>query len=184
MKKLLFVLPFVFAATGHAASSIGALEPAAATIKTGETVQFKLNGDFDGALCGLVVNFADGGKLQEIRVRDKEKFPLSFPRTFTKAGTYKVVAEGGRVGAALGCLGTSSATITVVDPPPVTAKAAIAAPAGAAAVACPAGYSVVAASVKASTGEFACTPNKPAKPIDCAAGLKYYEKGATVGCRK
>jgi predicted Abi (CAAX) family protease len=170
------------AAPAYAISSISAFETSVVSAKTGQQVQFKLNGEFDNSPCGLIINFSDGGKTQDIRVRDKEKFPLVVPRTFTKAGTYKVVAEGGRVGSALGCVGRAEATVTVTDPAPVAAAAPAPATA-AAAPACPANYALVAASVK-KTGEFTCAPKKPDTKITCAAGLRYFEQGGNVGCRK
>lgn len=176
----------VLAGSALAASSISAIEPATANITTGGSVNFVVKGDFDGTLCGLVVKFADGGKDQQIRVRDKEKFPLNIPRQFAKPGTYKIVAEGGTVGAALACVGKAEATVVVTDPPPAPAKAAaapVAAPA-AAGPSCPDGYALIANSVKAKTGEFTCVAKAPATKLACAPGTNYFERTGTVGCRK
>ena len=183
--QLVSGLAALFLASGAlAASSISAIEPATANITTGGSVNFVVKGDFDGTLCGLVVKFADGGKDQQIRVRDKEKFPLNIPRQFAKPGTYKIVAEGGTVGAALGCVGKAEATVVVTDPPPVPAKAAAAAPVAAAGPSCPDGYALIANSVKAKTGEFTCAAKAPASKLACPAGTNYFERAGTVGCRK
>jgi plastocyanin len=169
------------ASTAQAATSIGAFDPPTLNAKVGDTVKLKLNGDFDGTQCGLTISFSDGQKQQRVRLRDKEKFPLDISTKFDKPGTYKVTAEGGVVGSALSCLGKAEATVVVAAPAPVAAAAPAAA--AAAAPACPTGYALVQASVK-KTGEFTCAPKKPETKIACPTGLRYFEQGANVGCRK
>ena len=132
------------------------------------------------AFCGMVVHFDDGSESRNVKIDGKEgKFPVSISKTYAKAGSYSIKAEGKRITTHFPCVGTATAKL-VVEPGPAAAAATT--------PTCPQGYKMVGRMGKA--GDFSCKGGKgamaPAKPLGCAMGLEYFanDKARQVGCRK
>ena len=122
--------------------------------------------------------------------------PVDFvtTHTYAKAGDYTVVADPGKVGGSLGCVGKKmNAMVKVVAPPPPPVAAAPAAGASAPRTAigptCPADWKLNAKSVVKKTGAYACTAKAgtalPDKKPACPGDLTYYEnsKKGLLGCK-
>jgi hypothetical protein len=162
------------------------VEPANAT--AGTAVKVTVTGEDEG-ICGLRVEYGNGDVDVTKMAKDKDNFPRSFNKTYNKAGTYTIIAKGGRDGAAFGCTGEAKAQVVIAEAPkPAAAPAA--GPAAVAAPACPEGYALNAKSVNKKTGAFTCAAKKdskkPEKALECPAGTEYYAsnaKATTVGCR-
>lgn len=159
---------------------IGAIKFDPATVRAGQEVKITIAAEGEApGFCGMVVHFDDGSESRNIKIDGKEgKFPVTIAKTFAKAGTYSIKAEGKKITTHFPCIGSSTAKL-VVD----------AAPAAAAPVAaCPEGFKMTGKAGKA--GDFSCKGGKgamaPAKPITCASGLEYFanDKARQVGCRK
>ncbi|MBI4293721.1 MAG: hypothetical protein HY661_19765 [Betaproteobacteria bacterium] len=176
------------AAQAWAAGDITKIEPSATsvTLEGGKAVvKFTVSGSAeDTDSCGIWIDYGDGDS-PDTRVISKSEglFPRTFEHTFKKPGGFSVKARGQRVKQTFGCNGEVSAFVTVTAPAAAVKKSA-AAPKPVAAPTCPDGWQLVASSVNKKTGEFACGPKAPATKIDCGAGLAYYAKGSTIGCRK
>lgn len=170
------------------------VEPANATV--GSQVKVTVDGEDEG-VCGLRVEYGNGDVDVTKMQKDKDNFPRSFMKTYNTAGTYTVIAKGGRDGNAFGCVGEAKAQVVVAEAP----KAAPAAPAkagdakagnakAAEGPSCPEGYKLNAKSVNKKTGAYTCVAGKgaqkPAKAADCpAAGTEYFinKTGTQLGCR-
>lgn len=178
-------------ATGSllAAGRVAKIEPSASNVmlEGGKaTVKFTVSGEAEESdNCGYWVEYGDGQSPDTRVISQREGlFPRSHERTFTQPGTYAVKARGQRVRTTLGCLGEAAATITVSAPPAAGKATAPAAKAAAVAPTCPEGWQLVKGSHNPNTGAFSCSVKLPEKKLACGPGLKYFEKGAVVGCRK
>ncbi|MBL8376605.1 MAG: hypothetical protein JNM79_01905 [Burkholderiales bacterium] len=173
--------------------TIRAVKVEPASTQVGAQVKVIVEGDDEG-VCGLRVEYGNGDFDLTKMSQGKDNFPRSFMKVYNKAGTYTIVAKGGRDGSALGCPGEARATVTVAEAPkPAAAAAPAAAPAAAAkpaAPTCPEGYAVNTKSVNSKTGAYTCTAQKgakkPEKPLACPTGTEYFAspKGSSLGCRK
>lgn len=177
------------------AGTIRAVKVEPASAQVGAQVKVIVEGDDEG-ICGLRVEYGNGDFDLTKMSQGRDNFPRSFMKVYNKAGTYTIVAKGGRDGSALGCPGEARATVTVAEAPKPAAAPAAAAPGAAATAAkpaapsCPEGYAVNAKSVNSKTGAFSCTAQKgakkPEKALDCPTGTAYFvtPKGSSLGCRK
>ena len=165
------------------------IEPASTQV--GAAVKVSVSGTDEG-ICGLRVEYGNGDVDVTKMSKGKDDFPRSFSKTYNKAGTYTVVAKGGRDGSTFGCNGEARAQVVVAEAPKPAAAAAPAAAATAAAMAapaCPDGYLLNSKSVNKKTGAFTCAAkkgaSKPEKALACAAGTAYFAtpKGSSLGCR-
>ena len=143
--------------------------------------------------CGLRVRWGDGA-VTERKINDAKEMPFVTTHTYAKAGDYTVVADPGKVGGSLGCVGKKmNAMDKVVAPPPPPVAAAPAAGASAPRTAigptCPADWKLNAKSVVKKTGAYACTAKAgtalPDKKPACPGELTYYEnsKKGLLGCK-
>jgi hypothetical protein len=167
------------------AADITMIESSAATVALDggkAVVRFAVSGSAaSNDRCGYFVEYGDGNA-GDSRILDREngRFSRSHERTFTRPGTYTIQASGKRVKTTGGCNGAVSTTVTVV------AAAAPAAPARQArreaGPACPEGWQLNERSVNRQTGAFNCTA-KPTPQLECADGLRFYERDGIIGCR-
>lgn len=172
------------------AGNISGVKIEPANTQVGTQVKVTVSGEDEG-ICGLRVEYGNGDVDVTKMNKGKDDFPRSFMKSFNKAGTYTVVAKGGREGSTFGCNGEAKAQVVVAEAPkPAATAAPAAAPAaGAAAPTCPDGYILNSKSVNKKTGAFTCAAKKgatkPEKAIACAAGTEYFAtpKGSSLGCR-
>lgn len=168
------------------AADITMIQPSASTValEGGKAVvRFNVSGTAASQdHCGYFVDYGDGAA-GDSRVIDRENGQFSRPheRTFSRPGTYTVRASGKRVKTTLGCDGTASATITVLAAP-APSRAERRADRRAAVYACPEGWMLNERSVNRDTGAYNCVP-KPVAKIECAEGLRYFERDGIIGCR-
>ena len=196
ISKLLVLSAAAAALSGMAGTSMAGTisgvkaEPASAIV--GAQVKVTVTGD-DAGLCGLRVEYGNGDFDLTKMNAGRDNFPRSFNKTYNKAGTYTIIAKGGRDGSALGCPGEAKTTVTIAEAPKPAAAAAPAAgakPATAAAPACPEGYNLNAKTVDKKSGAFTCAATKdakkPEKAMECPAGTDYFAtpKGSSLGCKK
>ena len=200
MKTIKLVTVGVAAFLGFSAAAMaGAIsgvkvEPANATV--GQQVKVTVDGADEG-ICGLRVEYGNGDFDLTKMTEGKDKFPRSFMKSYSKAGTYTIVAKGGRDGSAFGCPGETKTSVTIAEAPkPVAAAAPAAAPAGKPAAApaptCPEGYKLNAKSVDKKSGAYSCSGGKDAKmldkPLACPEKTEFFSstgsKGTTLGCKK
>jgi hypothetical protein len=184
---------FLFAACALAGNISGVkIEPANATV--GQQVKITVSGEDEG-ICGLRVEYGNGDVDVTKMNAGRDNFPRSFMKAYNKAGTYTVVAKGGKDGSAFGCTGESKATVTVSEAPKPAAAAPVsgAAPGAAkAAPTCPDGFALNSKSVDGKTGAYTCTGSsdakKPEKGAECPTGTAYFysknSKGVSLGCKK
>ena len=181
-----------FAAGALLAGNIGAafaaditmIEPSVATVALGAgqaLVRFTVGGTAGPRdHCGYFVDYGDGAA-GDSRIIDREAGRFSRPheRTFTRPGTYTVRASGRMVKTTAACNGSATATITVVAQGP--GKGERRAERRAAAFPCPEGWMLNEKSVNRTTGAYNCV----AKPVqmECAEGLRYFERDGIIGCR-
>lgn len=145
--------------------------------------------------CGLRLRWGDGA-VTEYKINSGEEVPLKTTHTYSKPGDYTVVADPGKVGGSLGCIGkNATAMLKVVapspPPPPLPSPpvAAVSGPKVAAGPSCPDGWKLYAKSVNQKTGAYGCTAKAgtatPDKRPVCPGDLTYYEnsKKGTLGCR-
>lgn len=166
-------------------SGIGAIKFEPGTVRAGQEVRITISAEGEApGFCGMVVHFDDGSESRNIKIDGKEgKFPVTVAKTYAKAGSYSVKAEGKKITTHFPCMGTTTAKL-VVEPAPAAAAPTPAAKAAA----CPEGYKMVGKLGKA--GDFSCKGGKgamaPAKPLGCASGLEYFanDKTRQLGCRK
>ena len=169
------------------AGSISGVKAEPANAQAGAPVKVTVTGEDEG-ICGLRVEYGNGDVDVTKMSKGKDDFPRSFTKTYNKAGTYTIVAKGGKDGSAFGCNGEAKTQVVIAEAPkPAAAAAPAAAPA---APACPEGYKLNAKSVNAKTGAFTCAAEKgakkPEKALQCASGAEYFSnaKGTSLGCRK
>ena len=96
------LLSFSAAASAGAISGVK-VEPASATV--GQQVKVTVDGT-DQGICGLRVEYGNGDVDVTKMSEGKDKFPRSFMKSYSKAGTYTIIAKGGKDGSALGCMRT------------------------------------------------------------------------------
>lgn len=162
------------------------VEPANAVV--GAPVKVTVSGGNEG-ICVVRVEYGNGDVDVSKMNAGKEDFPRSYNKSYNKAGTYTILAKGGREGSTFGCVGESKATVTIAEAPkPAAAPAAAAMAAGG--PTCPDGYALNKASVNKKSGAFSCSAKKgakkPEKAMECPAGTEYFAtpKGSSLGCKK
>ncbi len=190
MKLVLVALAMV--AGTVSAQTLKSIKVDMAQAQVGQTVTATVGLDAANAPnCGLRVRWGDGA-VTERRINDAKEMPFVTTHTYTKAGDYTVVADPGKVGGSLGCVGKKmNAMVKVVAPPPPVAVPAVGASAPKAAMgpACPDGWKLNAKSVVKKTGAYACTAKAgtatPDKKPACPGELTYYEnsKKGMLGCK-
>lgn len=191
--KLVFVALVLLAGT-VSAQTLKGIKVDVAQAQVGQTVTATVALESSGAPnCGLRVRWGDGA-VTERKINDAKEIPFVTTHVYTKAGDYTVVADPGRVGGSLGCVGkNANAMVKVVAPPPPPVAAAPAAGASAPKAAmgptCPDGWKLDAKSVVKKTGAYTCTakagtavPDK--KPV-CPGDLSNFEnsKKGLFGCK-
>ena len=193
MKALLIALSL--AACGLSAQTLKDIKLDVAQAQVGQSVTATVGLESAHAPnCGLRVRWGDGA-VTERRINDPKEMPFVASHAYAKPGDYAVVADPGKVGGSLGCVGKkASAMLKVVAPPlpPAPAPAAAAAasaPKLAAGPACPEGWKLNAKSVVRKTGAYTCTAKAgtavPDKKPACPGELTYFEnsKKGLLGCR-
>lgn len=175
------------------AGNISAVKVEPASTQVGAPVKVTVSGEDEG-ICALRVEYGNGDVDVTKMNKGKDDFPRSFTKSYNKAGTYTVIAKGGREGSTFGCTGEVKTQVVVAEAPkpapapaPAAAPAA-AAPAAAAPPACPEGYTLNAKSVDKKSGAFTCAAKKGAKKpetaLQCPTGTTYFAKATTLGCSK
>lgn len=178
--QLSFVLSLASALAFAQQGSIGSVKVEPNPARAGQEVKITIAADGEApSFCGMVVHFDDGSESRNVKIDGKEnKFPVSIAKTYAKAGSYSIKAEGRKITSHFPCVGAATAKLVVEA----------AADAGKAPAGCPEGYKPLGKKGKA--GDFSCKGGKgaaaPAKPMDCGAGLEYFsnEKSKQLGCRK
>ena len=168
------------------------VEPAA--IQAGESVKVTVNFDSEGPInCGLRLHFGDGAPI-DYKINQQKDLALAVPRTYAKAGEYRIMAEPKTVGTILKCSGRNQAAFLKVAAaaPPVAAPStqAPAAPGSAAASAyeCPDGWTLDRKSVRKKTGAFTCQAapgTRITARLSCPGDMTYFEnrRKGLMGCR-
>ena len=182
--QLSFVLSLVSTLAFAQQGSIGAVKIDPNPARAGQEVKITISADGEApAFCGMVVHFDDGSESRNVKIDGNEtKFPVTIAKTYAKAGSYSIKAEGRKITTHFPCVG-ATATVLKVEAAPAAAPVAAAPTA-----ACPDGYKLVGKQGKA--GDFSCKGGKgvasPAKPLSCAEGLEYFanDKAMQLGCRK
>lgn len=162
-------------------SGIGAVTVAPNPVRAGQEVKITISAEGEApAFCGMVVHFDDGSESRQVKIDGKEgKFPVVIARTYARAGSYSIKAEGRKITSHFPCVGAATAKLVVAADPAASRPVA---------AACPDGYKMLGKAGKA--GDFTCKGGKgasaPAKPLACAAGLEYFsnDKAKQTGCRK
>ena len=180
--KLVLALGFVSTLAFAQQGGISAVKIEPNPAKAGQEVKITISAEGEApAFCGMVVHFDDGTESRNVKIDGNEaKFPYTFAKTFAKAGSYSIKAEGKKVTSHFPCVGTATSKL-VVEAVPAAAQPA-------ATVTCPEGYKM--AGKKGKAGDFSCKGGKgsaaPAKPLACGDGLEYFanDKAKQVGCRK
>ncbi|MBI5108410.1 MAG: hypothetical protein HZA62_06645 [Rhodocyclales bacterium] len=158
---------------------IGAVKVEPNPAKAGQEVKITISAEGEASsFCGMVVHFDDGSESRQIKIDGKDgKFPATISKTYAKAGSYSIKAEGKKITTHFPCVGSATAKLVV--------EGAAAKPA---APACPDGYKMSGKPGKA--GDFSCKGGKgavtPAQPLVCGDGLEYFsnDKAKQLGCRK
>ena len=189
------LLGFAAPALAGAISGVKA-EPASATV--GQQVKVTVDGTDEG-ICGLRVEYGNGDVDVTKMSEGKDKFPRSFMKSYNKAGTYTIVAKGGKDGSTFGCPGETKTTVTIAEAPkPVVLAAPVAAgapakPVAEPAPACPDGYKLNSRnSLDRRSGAYSCSgaagAKMPEKAIECPAKTEFFSntgsKGTTLGCMR
>ena len=188
MKTLFIAL--LLGATGLSAQTLKGIKLDVAQTQVGQTVTATV--DLEASTppnCGLRVRWGDGA-VTERKINSAKEVPFVTTHTYAKAGEFKVVADPGRVGGSLGCVGKNVTAMVKVVAPPAPAPAAPASAAKAAAgPSCPDGWKLDPKSVVRKTGAYGCTakagsPTPDKKPA-CPGDLTYYEnsKKGMLGCK-
>ena len=182
------IAALLLAASGGLASAgnISGVKVEPANGQVGTQVKVTVAGEDEG-ICGLRVEYGNGDVDVTKMSKDKDNFPRSFNKAYNKAGTYTIIAKGGRDGSTFGCTGEAKTQVVIAEAPkPAPAPAAATAPA---APACPEGYVLNAKSVNKKAGTFTCAARKdakkPEKALTCPAGTEYFTnvKVTSLGCR-
>jgi hypothetical protein len=186
MKSSLFALCLSASLLALPASAqiIANIKVEPSTAKVGEPVTVTAN--FDNAEnpnCNVRVNFGDGVS-KDFKINQAKDVPLVASHTYTKAGAFKVRAEGKTALPVLKCNGvTKSAMVKVAAPAPVVAAPLATGPT------CPDGWKLNAAGVSKKSGAYTCTAKAgtalPATKPECPAPLGYFENKSKgqLGCK-
>jgi hypothetical protein len=172
-----FVLVFASALVFAEQGGIGAVKVEPNPARAGQEVKITVSaeGEVPG-FCGMVVHFDDGSESHHVKVDNTNKFPVTIAKTYAKAGSYIIKAEGTKITTHLPCVGAATARLTVEGAPAAAAPAS------------PAGDKMAGKPGKA--GDFTCKGGKgaakPAAPLACADKLEYFssDKPMQLGCRK
>ena len=178
--SLVFVVLLAVLGLPAAAQTITNVTVEPASAKVGEPVKITVNFDkADNVGCNVRLFFGDGGK-QDNKINQSKDVPKVVTHTYTKAGEYRVKAEGKTALPLPKCSGdTQSAMVTV----------AAAAPMVAAGPSCPEGWKLSAKSVSKKSGAYTCTAKAgtalPTAKTECPAPLGYFENKSKgqLGCR-
>jgi hypothetical protein len=200
MKKWILAASALLA-MGVQAQTLSGLKIEPAAPKVGEAVKITL--DFTNAdtpNCGMKIMTGDG-RAEEAKINQAKDVPYVLTHTYTKAGSFTVIAEPKRSGAALKCAGkninkvvTVAALAAPVVPAPAAVAPAVPAPMAKAEAAkpvslCPEGWSLAKPGVNAKTKAFSCTAKPgtkiPEPKITCPGDLTYSEnsKKGQLACR-
>jgi hypothetical protein len=191
-------MKFVLAALALAAGSLSAQTLKGITVdktqvEAGQTVTATVTLEASGTPnCGIRVRWGDGA-LSERIIKSAADMPFVATHAFAKPGDYTVVADPGRIGSSLGCVGQNASVVVKVSAPAAAAAPVAAASAAgktaAAGPTCPDGWKLNAKSVVKKTGAYTCTakagtPTPEKRPV-CPGDLTYFEnsKRGQLGCR-
>lgn len=169
-----------FAPAAWAANTITRIAPGADRVVLVDgkaTVRFMVSGQVteDGD-CGIWVSYGDQGSPDTRTIGRRDgMFPREFVHTFAQAGQFTVTAKGERVKQTFGCGGEASTRVTVVEAAQGRRRAATAT--------CPDGWQLREGSFNRETGAFTCAPSYPRERMECAPGLRYFERDNLIGCR-
>ena len=187
----LVILALALVAGGVSAQTLKDIKLDVAQAQVGQAVTATVGLDSPNAPnCGLRVRWGDGA-VTERRINSAAEMPFKATHTYAKPGDYTVMADPGKVGGSLGCIGkNASAMVKVVAPPPPP-KPVAAAPAAmvAAGPSCPDGWKLDTKSVNKKTGAYTCTAKggtaTPDKKTVCPGDLTSFEnsKKGMMGCR-
>lgn len=189
-----WLMALTLAAAGVSAQTLKSIKLDVAQVQVGQTVTATIGLESSTPPnCGLRVRWGDGA-VTERKINDAREMPFVTTHVYTKAGDFNVVADPGRVGGSLGCVGkNASAMVKVVAPPPPppapAAAASVPKAAAAAGPSCPDGWKLNPKSVVKKTGAYGCTAKAgtaiPDKKPTCPGDLTYYEnsKKGTLGCK-
>jgi hypothetical protein len=173
---------------GAQAQTLSGLKIEPAAPKVGEAVKITL--DFtnaDAPNCGMKIMTGDG-RAEEAKINQAKDVPYVLTHTYTKPGSFTVIAEPKRSGAALKCAGKNINKVVTVAALPVAA-AAPAAPAAVTPPLCPEGWTLAKPGQNAKTKAFSCTAKPgtkiPEPKITCPGDLTYSEnsKKGQIACR-
>jgi hypothetical protein len=157
--------------------------------KVGEAARVTVNLDLGNQKlpnCGLRLHYGDG-TTQDFKLNQAKDSPLVTTRAWSKAGEFRVMAEGKSQGPLLaGCGGKNQEFFVKVQAPAPAAKPAVA---RAPAPTCPDGWKLDPKSVNRKTGAYTCTAaagtKPPAAKLECPGDTGYFEntKRGQLGCR-
>lgn len=162
---------------------IGAVSVNPNPARAGQEVNITISAEGEASTyCGMEVHFDDGSESRNIKIdSSSSKFPVTITKTYAKAGTYSIKAEGKKITNHFPCTGSAKANLVVAAAPsPLPAPTPVAA--------CPEGYKMLGKVGK--EGNYSCKGGKgakaPAVASVCANGLEYFvnAKAMQLGCRK
>ena len=185
----LAILALALVAGGVSAQTLKDIKLDVAQAQVGQAVTATVGLDSATAPnCGLRVRWGDGA-VTERRINSAAEMPFKATHTYAKPGDYTVMADPGKVGGSLGCVGKkASAMVKVVAPPPPPPKP-VAAAMAASGPSCPDGWKLDAKSVNKKTGAYSCTAKAgtavPKQRPVCPGDLTYTEnsKKGMLGCK-
>jgi hypothetical protein len=193
MKKLtLATCLLAFLSIGAHAQTLSGVKIEPAAPKVGE--QVKITIDFTNAdtpNCGMKIAMGDG-RVEEGKINQAKDVPYVLTHSYTKPGSFTVVAEPKRVGSVLKCSGKNINKIVNVAAvaAPAAAAASAAKPAASAKPAlCPEGWTLAKPGQNAKTKAFTCTAKAgtkiPEPKLACPGDLTYFDntKKGQLGCR-
>ncbi|WBY00085.1 hypothetical protein PE066_11385 [Ramlibacter tataouinensis] len=175
----------LLAASGLASAQlISAIQVAPAAAKPGEAVTVTVQLDvMSGTNCGVRMHWGDGSTTDH-KINQAKDVPLVVQRSWPRAGSYTVKAEGKTLGMLPKCGGSNREVLVTVSAPAVATGGN--APTGAGP--CPAGWKLGKGGVS-KNGAFTCTAKAgtalPAERPSCQGELTYFENGrrGQLGCR-
>ena len=186
------VLALAMAAGSLSAQTLKGITVDKTQVEAGQTVTATVTLESAGTPnCGVRVRWGDGA-LTERKIKSAADMPFVATHAFSKPGDYTVVADPGRIGGSLGCIGQNASVVVKVSAPAVAVAPAAVASAGAKASTgptCPEGWKLNAKSVVKKTGAYTCTAKAgtptPEKRAVCPGDLTYFEnsKRGQLGCR-
>jgi len=186
------VLALAMAAGSLSAQTLKGITVDKTQVEAGQTVTATVTLESAGTPnCGVRVRWGDGA-LTERKIKSAADMPFVATHAFAKPGDYTVVADPGRIGGSLGCIGQNASVVVKVSAPAVAVAPAAVASAGAKASTgptCPEGWKLNAKSVVKKTGAYTCTAKAgtptPEKRAVCPGDLTYFEnsKRGQLGCR-